>query len=577
MTSTTSELRLNKKFWIGFGALLLLFLFFCINQWTTPAIEDEVLHHRCKLIWLDKGADWCELAHTPLYHEATSIWQKVFGRANPDNPDNIKILRSFSVFSSLITIAVFLWGLTLQGAKALRLTTSPLLVLAILILHPYFIQNSLHIDYDATILVPPLLIATILIEHWDRRERASWFLACVIALFLAIGFFAKEITPLIAVLIWPGWTLLRYWRARDRKFIHHTFQSLFGGVLSLVLFYGMLQAWAHYRGFHWYDPLLLTHEKLFGRANNGYFFPWHHWGVSRYLFLSYIPLLWLGAPLYFTLWASRSRTRRLESGWFAKIPFSIWFGIGIYAAYTWLVQAGFYYPKYTPPAWPILLYGMASYLNESGTLDLSHFQNRKWIIITLFALLFTLGYVEFFDPLLIIEDRTSINLHTISKHVLGLSLPVGLLALISRYTRRSGSLGLIIGLLIYFIGVDASHLTRPYSTRYMYGEHGFQETLSEIRKLKSKYSPTTPVLSAARDIDWALQKDSAFLDFLRMNPSQTLDHFQIIVSRTYGNDAVTSYPEWREPIEKAFNCHKFIDTKGQRFEWWWKNLNGKCD
>jgi hypothetical protein len=430
------------------------------------------------------------------------------------------------------------------------------------------------------VLVPPLLLAAILIERWAEKwnsstslkSRETWLLTGLIAASLAIALFAKELTPLILIAFWPVWAWLRGRNGAHRSRWKPVAQACVGGLLALGFFILILMAWAKWRGFHWYDPLLLTKEKFFGRASGGAggvggggFFPWKTWGWPRFLFLSYIPVLWLTAPLLFGLyWLRRAKGEmrfRLSS-----IPFSVWAAVGIFAAYTWLVQAGFYYPKYTPPAWPLLIFGLAP-----GWATMQRPTRKEEPVIILSCVcLFVLGNLEVIDPLLIIENRTNLNLFTVGSHLLGIAVPVFVLWFLHRKARQSKSFALVAGLLCYFVGIDASHLHRPYSTRYMYGERGFEETLREIRDLKTQVSPTLSVLSAARDIDWALQKSSDLLDFERLDINQTLGSHRIIVSRTYGYDSVSTHRDWLEKIERSFKCHEFVDTPGQRFEWWWK-------
>jgi hypothetical protein len=558
-------------------ALVVAFLAISASQWAQPAIEDEVLHHRCKVVWYEQGAAWCELAHTPFYHEATSLWQRIFGPATMDQPGRIAVLRSFGTFTALLTLGVFLLGLSLSAAGgAGSLAAAPVAAAALLLLHPYFIQGSLHFAHDTTIQQPLLLLSIVLIELAEQRKKSSLALTLGISVALGFALFAKELTPLVVIALWPLRALLVPPAGASRPDHRRFFHAIAGGALALFFFFLLMYTWAWIRGFHWYDPLLLTFNKVSQRATGAATvgpaavsgrLPWNVWGGARFLFLSYVPLVWFGPAFVFAL-AILPRVKpipKLRKA-LAAVPFSLWCVAGIFAAYTWLVQAAFYFPQYTASCVPVFLYGCARYLKRPSP---AKYWDSPEELMVICAAACIVGGLEFFDPLLIIEHRTELRFGVLARHLAGIGIPLALLAIARHRWRDSGPVLLV--LIAYFIGTDVGHLKHRYNTRYLYGERGFEETLATVRALKASVSPNAPVLSAPRDIDWALQKDSRLLDFeIPGGPAPVLSKHRIVVSRSYGFDSLSQHPQWLELVRREFRCHDSVSTPGHRFEWWWK-------
>ncbi len=575
-TLTTPPRHRNLLWWGGLFAIFGVFVFFCSLQWKEPTIEDEFFQFKYKPLWFEKGADPGEFSHTPLYHEATSLWQRLLGKADPDRPESIWILRSFGVFTSILTALILLWGLSKKEYKPDRLQSMPLLVVALLLWQPFCVQYSIHLDYDSTLLVPLLLLSVILIERWDQQQKPSWHITLLIGFVLGLALFAKELTPLIIIAAWPFWALTRRWRVAGRSWLRPTIQATLGGLLALFTLYALLQAWGHIRGFNWYEPLLITKDKVFSGGHVSGAKPWTKWGWPRFLFLGYTPWIWFGIPTLFLFFKIRAPGRFQIT----RIPFSIWMTLAIFAAYTWIVQVAYYFAKYNAPAWPIFIYGISSYLMAPTSRALQP-SRRLGIALLCLALIFV-GYSPEFDPLLIIEYRKHFLGWPMVMHVLSLLIPIALLTLILKWSGKSKVFFGLLGLILYLLGIIVGHTQRTYQKRDLYGEWGFQESLRAVALLKSKVSPQEPITVLSLDLEFALRPDQAvFFDMESYQPGKTTWPAKIILSRTYGDYSIASNPTARAEIEKTFPCHQIIQVPkrsfGQiahipRYEWWWKPL-----
>lgn len=531
---------------------LLGFVILCAFQWADPAIEDEILIHEAATLWLIHGATWFELAHTPTYLELLSIWQKIWGPAQ----EGIAVLRSFGTWTSIGTALIFFWGLRYLPSPSGTLARFPAFCVALLIFHPLFVQSSLLLDYDATVQTPALLAWVILAKKWDSLENPSWKMGLGLGALLGLSFLAKELTPIVLMGIWPVWAITRKWRGVGTQWKRHLAQSFLGILLGLGLFYLCLELWASIRGFQWYDPLLQSQRKFLDRGDSGGLFPWEAWGWSRFLFLSYLPYLWLGVPFFFVLWVGRKVFRPLH-----HIPLPLWIGLGIWAMYTWAVQTSFYYPKYTHAVWPLFLFGLSRFI------PVSHKKSPTSIIAAL--LLFTVGFTSLFDPIAIVEMRRELSLNVAILHLVSWVLPLGILWWIKR--KEGASSFLVLALIAYCLGVNVRHASSSYETRYLYGESGFQETLEAVLKK----ADGRKILSAARDLEWQLRLKSypsQFVDtpkLMKNGYSNDLFNQTVLVSRTYGLYSVAHHKELLRAVETFYRCTHKIDTPGERFQWWW--------
>lgn len=575
----------KRGIWIAWAALLAGFVLISATQWGDPSIEDEILIHEGARIWFHKGADWFELAHTPLYLEALSFWQKVWGEAVTPAP-----LRAFGTFCGLLTLLLFAWGLMRESFDRWAVLAAT----ALLAFHPYFLQGTLLLDYDVTVQGPPLLLWVILAQKWDRIERPGWLWAVGLGLVFGAALFAKELTPLILVPLWPFWAWLRKYRWPEQKKNHrHIAQSCAGLCVGFAFAFVLLVAWADLRGFHWSDPLRLSLSKTQGRGDVSGFFPWDRWGWGRFMLLSYLPWLWVGVPLVLAgLWRFRSSILGgiTPRAWLS-IPLPVLFGTAIFAAYTWIVQASFYFPKYTHPGWVIFFYGICVWAlpkvgpEKALKMDKTSLQSSSAKLAFYCAALFALGWFgdrmdswagPWGDPVMLTEFRRDLSPSVIVAHFAAIACPLWLLLKAPLWAPVVGRGALALVLFFYFLGTDFRHANARYETRYLYGERGFSEALAQVRAFYGLHE--RPVASAARDLVWAAGRDQARLflvpgnDFLP-DPRQ----FPVWVSRDYGEYSVFSSPGLRARLDALYPCKKSSGRAAEsRYSWWWVSTSGQC-
>lgn len=541
--------------------LLVALVFFVVVsavQWGRPAIEDEILFHRDAYSWATQGANLEGLSHTPLYWEAMRWWQKIFGVANPADPASVKILRSLGTASALATVFIFFAGLTLLYAA-----DSALAFVALLLVHPYFIQSSLLLDIDNTILIPALLLWVVLVELWDRRPEGSWPMTFAIAAVFGVAMMIKELTPLLCLPLWVFYSLLRPVRHSEARIARHLSQALVGCVLGVLISAGLLWLWTSAVGVEFLAPLKLTTEKLArGDGNLKSRTPWGYWGWTKLIFLDYLPLVWVGIPTLFgfALLFRRPRIRSIL-GW----PLALWFAGGIFAAYSWIVQVSFYFPKYSAPALVLLLFGLAQ--------KAPRLEDKKAspLVAVVLAALFLIGLVPQLDPLMIAEWR-ELKTQTIALHATAIALPCVLLFLLKNMRSM-----LAAGIVLQLAGLSFGQALRERNTGYMYGEAGLKETIQAVRELKARVSPDRDVISTARDIAWNAGSGFRYVELQHYEDYQErkLDDAQIIVSRSYGQYAIRSHARAAAEVKERYPCHEVVPTPGGRFEWWWIPLKGQ--
>ncbi len=557
-------------------SVIAVYIILCVLQWHRLPIQDEIFFHRAAFKWAVGGPQADGLWHTPFYLEGLRIWQKLFGIADPGRQGSVFILRSFGVFTGLLTAFLFL-----KGAKRKEgfLSSYPAIVLALLLLNPYFIQCSLLLDIDNTLMIPALVLWVLAVLKWDDAKNGSWSQTVVIAFISAFALMVKELTPLILIPTWICYSFLRPWRKPAESSFTHIIQSIIGIILGLSLFALVLIIWTQAHHMSWREPLELTLGKSKGKI--GQYTPWDVLGIVRWIFLSYLPLVWLQIPTLFFL--TKMALEKISAHKFFSIPLPFLFALAVYLCYSWLIQGSFYFAKYSAVVWPMLVldFSMVIPLNlKKATECLNELKNsKKFILGFLFVWLFGICFFNCFEPLYIIEMRQDPNLNKLGWHFVSIALPIFLILMgvkIIKYQEKGIQNAVVVfGIIVTFLGHSLSQATMD-SPGYLFGEEGLAQTIEEVKQLKIKISRGKPVLTTAVDVQWAFQNDAKLLVFEKEDYLKILDQYDILVSRTYDNYSVRYNPQWLTDVNSRFRCHQVINLPRERFEWWWKPL-AKCE
>src|SRR5690606_8529329 len=102
----------------------------------------------------------------PFYLEALALWIRGFEIFESSETldggkvlASIRYLRSFGTLTGLLTALLLGWGIfranrTDQREKTPNAWFAASIGISVLLLHPYFIQSSLLVDIDNTLLIP---------------------------------------------------------------------------------------------------------------------------------------------------------------------------------------------------------------------------------------------------------------------------------------------------------------------------------------------------------------------------------------------------------------------------------------
>jgi hypothetical protein len=356
----------------------------------------------------------------------------------------------------------------------------------------------------------------------------------------------------------------------------------------------MLFIWSKLRGINFFEPLkpsFLKFKALFSNNNHD---PNLLLKIKKFIFLNYLPILWLGFP---TLILIIRPIKNLKSIY--EIPLGFWFSLLTFCFYSIITQKAYYFAKYTSPTLPILIFSYSQLMNNDKTFDynfmFSNLNSVKQYFYSIFFFLFIIGLVPILNPLFIIPWRNELDLSRIFAHLVGVILPSFCIYLLTRKSMLVASLGLII----YLLTSSIQNLQfNNFSLNYNFGETGYSETIKFVNKLKQKFNLVS--ISTASDLQWNLEKNldvlsdeifqkEAKVENLNINyriPSNndTLNLLKssniIVVTRTYDYYSIKKYPNWYEFFNKNYKCHlslgASISNGSPNFEVWWNSNKEKC-
>lgn len=538
------NLKARLEFWSpAIVAGLFLMVMFCI-QCMRLSVEDESLAHWVAYTGATKGfyADPRLISHTPLYFQMLVWWQDLWGLADPAQMESsIALLRSFGLLTGLVTASFV--GI---GLGKLR---SRVWWIAILMVHPLFVQSTLLVDIDNTLMTTCLVALAVAI---DRRVSWIW-----IGLGIGFSLMVKEITPALVIPVWIFFSALR----SRREFLF----SVLGSILGLVFFFVLLRGWTWAYGLDWLEPLKLTLLKA-QQKKSDFQIPWHAWGFGRWVFLSYLPLVWFGvAILALPVLGGFSRLPELKA-----LPFSFWLFLACFLFYTWVGQAAYYFSKYTIPCWPLFVLWVAPHLEkEIGNVEFKH---MGWAGIGI--LIGSLGLNLVLDPLAIIEHRRQLSPKVLILHGLAVLLPVVLFAFAYRYRNRRSmcAVPMLVVVSVFLAGWSIGHAYRSPSGNYLYGERGLKEVIARIRESSEKFRVLTP----ANDIAWILGKDAEWVSLPTTGPESVRDLAQrVLVSRNYNVDSFVLAERWASALERT-HCRVDMPGEGGRFHIYYPKSHAAC-
>ena len=355
----------------------------------------------------------------------------------------------------LLGLLLFAGGLMLALAAARRLGKGMVVWAAILMLAPPLaLQGALLVDIDGGLLV---FLTALWAYVWLGEQKSRWGRVIALGLVTTIGLCAKLLVPAL----WCGGAFIagllfkrKEWR-RD---------ALLSFIIGVALF-----------AFIWFTYTTLWNIDFMGPFTHGASKALAG-GISNWVLnvgkgLVRIALWLTPAWLLLILFPQRlggRETPLLFAGW---LIFAVHAGLGVTA---------FGFPKYFPPMIPLLAIGLAPALKSSYE---KVTKLIPFLVVLICSLLLPLSLG---DPLLPIltATRTGIDQTTLLTSAICLILPIVLALAMWAWQRSLASLrgALLCGAIGLGAGIMIVQGMADYEVRYIYGEHGMRQLLTELEK-----------------------------------------------------------------------------------------------
>lgn len=563
-------------------AAVAVFVGLSVAQWGRPAIEDEALMQRAAYRWLAGAYDATGLCHTPLYMEMTTLWQRLVGAAAAGT--GVAVMRSFGTLCGLATLVVFV-----RGARGASGGAVPWLMASVLAVHPFFVGATLLVDMDTAALPLFLLLWVVFVDRSDRAPGGSAPATLAAAAAFGLAMMTKELTPLVCLPVWIAYAALRGARRPGEPVRRHVVLAIAGCAAGAVVFLGLLAAWSALRGLPMSAPFARTFERLeLGHGGPTGEPPWSRWGLARWAYLSYLPVVWLCVPAAVGVALALADGRRPKIRDLASAPLAWWFAAAVFAAYTWIGQAAYHFPKYTACALVAAAYGAAqkgaAWERRCASPGAFRWTATVWALL---AVAVVPAFVPSLDPLWITEGRAAFvtraagaaagaavsPLGVVAEHCIALALPLAAIVALDVLRRRGRApdAALAAAILLHCAATSAAHAARTHSVGYLYGESGFEAAVERVRSLRADAAADGElgVVSPFEDLAWALGPGAVVLERGDDLAAPSDAGRRILVSRTYGHRAVRENAAWRDAAARLYARHEVVDAPGGRFELWW--------
>ncbi len=394
-----------------------------------------------------------------------------------------RLIGLFCGFASLMLTAF----ITHQLVKKAAPVSNPLLVFlppVLLAVTPAFIQGSLILDIDNTLMISAILFLVYLFYRLENESPPTYF--GVLAGTTALSLWMRITTPplvcaasLIFLYVNPQLSIKTKLKA--------TSAVLLGALLFIVTWYG----YTHVKHLNFYSPFEYTLSVFSVRTqSSGGFHP------AAYFQSVVQVLLWFGIfPCFLFAYAAikRSRDFFLKPILFREDIFLV-VGLFMVVGYSFVGGTPFGFPKYEMPGLPLLIIYLCYFLPERNRLTTSSI-----LLITVFSMIIQIFVLGDLLYLVRYELRNLASQGLSGAIFLKTHLPqiaAGLTGyfLIFLFGQRKG-LGLAATVLFIGLGsnlgMDWHQNHDGYQTGYSYGTRGARETAAF---LKSHVSANASIL-----------------------------------------------------------------------------------
>jgi 4-amino-4-deoxy-L-arabinose transferase-like glycosyltransferase len=477
---------------LQYAVVLLLFMLFALPKVNQPVTDDEIyeIDNAERIL----SGEPIRLFLPPLYDYALALSIKLLGR----EPWVMRLLGLSSALAS-ICILMALVRILYRSAPP----SVPILAGALLALNPAFVQGSLLVHIDNTLLVPLTLLWIWFLLSYSRTNSARYLAWAGVSLTLAL--LAKFTTPLLLIFAGFLFVLLNH----PQKALPYTVMAVFS-VMAFLLGWWLF---SELTGLSFFEPF--THAVQRGA---------HYSEVLTQRLITFIlNALTLGVWFtpFFLLSVATALPAALKGVASRRDPAALFLlssaAIFSYLAFS-VVNHGF--PKYFMPALPLLVLVVIGQFRGNS-------QWRQWPLhklVLCFAGAATIFFLFLEDPVLLLryDLRETEVLGTGGKElVLSVLWQTFLcLAVLGIWYLRSlkwpfskrvlmptFSSHVLILSLAFSGAVSMKQSIAPYQTNYSYGERG---TL-QLHAYLTKHLRATDQILATKDILYRLGRSSEFV------------------------------------------------------------------
>jgi 4-amino-4-deoxy-L-arabinose transferase-like glycosyltransferase len=355
----------------------------------------------------------------------------------------------------LLGLLLFTGGLMLALATARRLGKDTALWVAILMLAPPLVmQGALLVDIDGGLMV---FITALWAYIWLGEQKSTWGRIITLGLFVALGLSAKLLVPALMC----GGAFIAGLLFRRKEWMRDSFLSfLIGAVLLAGVWFIYTALWQ----IDFMGPFTHGASKALAGGLGG-------WAVNVGKGLVRIAL-WM-TPVWLLLMLMPGRLGGRET----PVLFAGWL---IFAAHAGLGVTAFGFPKYFPPMIPLLAIGFAPAIQS--------FYEKIKQFIPLLTVLFISILLPLLvgDPLLPILTANRVGMDNGSLLTSAACLLIPLLLALALWAWQKNMAMLRMALVCVAVGLGSGIMIvqgmADYEVRYIYGERGMCEMLSELEK-----------------------------------------------------------------------------------------------
>jgi hypothetical protein len=355
----------------------------------------------------------------------------------------------------LLGLLLFAGGLMLALAAARRLGKGTAVWVAILMLAPPLAaQGALLVDMDGGLMV---FLTALWAYIWLMPQKTVWHRRIILAAIITLGLCTKLLVP---TLLCAG-TFIAGMSFRRRVWIKDSlFAFITGVILFAIIWFIYTTAWQ----LDFWGPFIHGASKM---PTDGF----GSWALAASKGLIRIAL-WL-TPLWLLL-ACLPRHLGYEE---TPLFFAGWLILAVHAG---LGITAYGFPKYFPPMIPLLAIGLAPAIQSS------YERIKQFIPLLILSIISLILPLLLGDPLLPIltANRMGMDASSLLTSAICLTLPL-LLTLAFWLWQRTMAM-LRMALLCGAVGLGAGIMIvqgmADYEVRYIYGERGMQQLLTELEK-----------------------------------------------------------------------------------------------